>query len=143
MKNTFSLLPSKWVKVCSVFLMFFLVGLTGLQAQNYKPFDEAVQAVGDALEDITNAKLTKASVQSTDGNGTTTNAGASQSNTNQVKIFEASYFNMFLDQAKAAADVATAVEALDEFFSNQGQQSASRTAIMVAARADLMELITN
>jgi len=120
--------------------MFLSIGLTSMQAQNYKPLDEAVASVNAALEDLTSEKFVKASVTSAgSGQSSTTSVIPTQNNVASKKIFEVSYFSAFIQQAKLTQNVAEAVAALDAMF--QGQQPA-RTAIITAARADLMELIT-
>lgn len=145
MKLTFSHFPSFWVKVVPVILVLFCIGLTSATAQNYKPLDEAAASVAAALDDLSTEKYVKASVNGagTGGTSNTPSGGGSQSNTTQKKIFEVSYFGLFLREAKLTASVAEAVQNLDAFFAAQGQQPAARTAIYTAARADLMELITN
>ena len=142
MKLTFSHFPSFWVKVVPVFLVLFCIGLTSANAQNYKPLDEAVAAVAGAVDDLSSEKIVKATVNGPAVGTSNTPSGASQSNAAKIKIFEVSYFDYFLREAKQTQNVAQAVQNMDTFFSSQGQQPASRTAIYNAARADLMELIT-
>ena len=40
MKSTVLSLPSFWVKVCSVILMLVCIGISSVQAQNYKPLQD-------------------------------------------------------------------------------------------------------
>jgi hypothetical protein len=145
MKSTSSFIPSFWVKVCPVILMFITIGFTSAQAQTYKPLNEAVAAVTGALEDLEHSTFVKATVGMAPS-GQTNNVSSAPVQTTpgqeadtQKKVFETSYFQLFNEQAKLNGDVSLAVQALDAMFTNQ---PASRAAIVLAARADLMELIT-
>jgi hypothetical protein len=139
MKLTFSYFPSFWVKVCPIILMFLSIGLTSMQAQNYKPLDEAMASVTAAIDNLSSEKFVKASVSSGGSGQASTTTAPAQTPLLQKKVFEISYFAAFLREAKLANDVAVAVQALDAMFQGQPQP---RAATVTAARADLMELIT-
>ena len=143
MKLTFSHFPSFWVKVVPVILVLFCIGLTSATAQNYKPLDQAVSSVSAEIDSLTTKKYVGTNVNGPSGASATTNGSGAQSNATPIKIFEISYFGLFVREAKLTGNVAEAVQSLDAFFNAQGQQPAARTAIYNAARADLMELITN
>ena len=63
---------------------------------------------------------------------------------NAVRLTVSTSFlgSLFLKEAKVTQSVAEAVQNLDALMNAQGGQSSARTAIITAARADLMELIT-
>lgn len=127
---------SFWVKAFPIILMFLGIGLTNASAQNYKPYNEALAAVVNAIDGLkASPAITEVVTNSTHANAT------AKSQNSQLKVFEISYFGIFLDKAKESGDVALAVQALDAFFSSQGQPQ-SRVTILNAARGDLMHLIT-
>lgn len=127
---------SFWVKVCPIILMFLSIGLTSAFAQNYKPYNEAVAEVINAIDEL-QADPTITEVVT---NNTLANAAA-KSNNAQLKVFEISYFEAFLLQAKLTGSIAEAVQALDALFPSQGQPQ-TRITMINAARGDLMDLIT-
>ncbi|MEO6131635.1 MAG: hypothetical protein ABIQ02_07290 [Saprospiraceae bacterium] len=126
-------------------LVLLSIGLTRTQAQNYKPFDEAVASVTNALEALRVGGSVKSVVpKTTNGNGqsTTSSLPPSQTNDAQLKTFEISYFELFLLKAKLVQDIAQGVIDLDATVNAQGQ-SAARTSNYTTGRANLMALITN
>ncbi|MGB4847462.1 MAG: hypothetical protein WBP41_06050, partial [Saprospiraceae bacterium] len=72
MKSTFSHLSSFWVKVLPIMLVLLSIGLTRTQAQNYKPLNEAVIAVSNAIDLIRSEGGIKAVVTKSNGNGQAT-----------------------------------------------------------------------
>jgi hypothetical protein len=141
MKNFTSYFPSLWVRVIPIVLMFFCIGLTTTQAQNYKPLDEAVASVGTALEELKAPKTVGTTLNQSNGPAKTNGMSPAQAATSNVKVFEVSYYERFLFLAKENADVAAAVQALDTEFNANGQP-ASRATIITNGRNDLMHLIT-
>lgn len=137
MKSTNRFLSTFWGRVIPVVAMLICIGLSSTQAQNYKPFDEAVASVNAALDNLQGDKNGGASISSTP---TQTNKMQAAPASSQVKAFEASYFARFIDQAKMTQSIPEAVQALDAEFNVQGQPS--RTSTIAAARLELMGLIT-
>ncbi len=145
MKSTFSQLPTFWVKVLPLMLVLMSIGLTRTQAQNYKPFNEAITSVSNAVDVLQHEGGIKAIVaKSNNGSGqaTTSSMTPTQVSTAQQKTFELAYFNLFLEKTKLAETVAQGVIDLDAVVNAQGQP-ASRVTIINAAKAHLMTLITN
>lgn len=141
MKRTNSFLSSFWVKAVPVFLMLFCLGFSNAIAQNYKPLPEAVTAVQTALSDLKNQKFGASLNTSTPGGSKTNGMTPAQAANTQVKVFEVSYFERFLQLAKQNNDVALAVQALDAEFAPYAQQQGRSTTI-ATGKADLMNLIT-
>lgn len=135
MKSTNLRLPTFWVKVIPVVLMFFCIGLSSTQAQSYKPFNEAYEAVDNAIE-AANYQINKGGAQIN-----STKMSPTQLADNQLKSFEVYYFRSFLVHAKKTGDVALALAALDQEYNAQGQPQA-RVNNVNTARAELIELIT-
>jgi len=126
-------------------LVLLSIGLTRTQAQNYKPFNEAITSVSNALEILQHEGGSKATVvKSTSGGGqaTTGSVTPAQANASQQKTFEVLYFDLFVEKAKLAESIAQGVIDLDATINAQGQP-ASRATVITAARAHLMTLITN
>lgn len=144
MKSTFSHLSSFWVKVLPIMLVLLSIGLTRTQAQNYKPLNEAVTSVTNAMELLKSEGGIKATVTKSNGNGQATTGGLTptQNSNNQLKVFELAYYSLFIEKAKLAGDVAQGVIALDATVNTQGQPQ-SRVTTITTARANLMALITN
>ncbi len=144
MKSTFSHLSSFWVKVLPIMLVLLSIGLTRTQAQNYKPFNEAVAAVSNAVEVLKSEGGIKAVVTKSNGNGQATTGGLTpaQNSNSQLKAFELAYYALFIEKAKMAGEVAQAVIALDATVNTQGQPQ-TRVTTINTARANLMALITN
>jgi len=145
MKSTFSHLSSFWVKVLPVMLVLLSIGLTRTQAQNYKPFSEAIASVSGAIENLQHDGSSKATVvKSTSGNGqaTTGSVTPAQASTSQQKTFDVLYFDLFIEKAKLAESIAQGVIDLDATINAQGQPAA-RVTLINTARAHLMALITN
>ncbi|MEP6793432.1 MAG: hypothetical protein ABJB16_03835 [Saprospiraceae bacterium] len=144
MKSTFSHLSSFWVKVLPIMLVLLSIGLTRTQAQNYKPFNEAVTAVSNAVELLKSEGGIKAVVTKSNGNGQSTTGGLTpaQATNSQLKAFELAYYSLFIEKAKIAGEIAQAVIDLDATVNTQGQPQ-SRVTTINTARANLMALITN
>lgn len=126
-------------------LVLLSIGLTRTQAQNYKPFEEAVTSVSNTISTLQHEGGVKAIVvKNTSGNGqsTTSSLTPTQANTVQQKTFNLAYFDLFIEKAKLAQSIAQAVIDLDVIVNTQGQP-ASRVTIINIARANLMSLITN
>lgn len=125
-------------------LMFFCIGMSQAQAQNYKPLDEAVASVQTALEDLQHQldskqyNLSAVPVQTSGAQNTSKPSVASDA---KLKIFEVTYFDAFLQQAKLSGNVAEAVQQLDNLTNTQGQPQ-TRVTLVTGARAALMALIT-
>jgi hypothetical protein len=135
MKSTSLRLPTFWVKVIPVVLMFFCIGLSSTQAQSFKPFAEAYESVDNAVE-AANHQINKGGAQIN-----STAMSSTQLADYSLKSFEVYYFRAFLVHAKKTQDVALALAALDQEYNAQGQAQ-GRTNNVNAARADLLELIT-
>ena len=145
MKSTFSHLPSFWVKVLPIMLVLLSIGLTRTQAQNYKPFNEAITSVENAIELLKSEGGVKAVVvKNSNGSGqaTTGSMTPAQTSTSQLKVFELAYYDLFIEKAKLAENIAQGVIDLDAVVNTQGQP-ASRVTTINTARANLMALITN
>ncbi|MFZ1678299.1 MAG: hypothetical protein WBP41_05875 [Saprospiraceae bacterium] len=144
MKSTFSHLSSFWVKVLPIMLVLLSIGLTRTQAQNYKPLNEAVIAVSNAIDLIRSEGGIKAVVTKSNGNGQATTGGLTpaQATNSQLKVFELAYYSLFIEKAKLAGEVAQAVINLDATVNTQGQPQ-SRVTTINTARANLIALITN
>lgn len=145
MKSTFSHLSSFWVKVLPIMLVLLSIGLTRTQAQNYKPFNEAIAAVNSAIETLQHEGGVKATVAKSTNNGGQSTTGSltpAQASTAQQKVFDAGYFDAFVEKAKLAESIAQGVADLDALMNAQSQQG-SRTTLISTARAHLMALITN
>jgi hypothetical protein len=144
MKSTFYHLPTFWVKVLPIMLVLLSIGLTRTQAQNYKPYNEAMASVTTAIENLQHEGAVKATVvKSTNGSGqaTTGSVTPAQASTSQQKTFDLAYFDLFYEKAKLAQDIAQGVIDLDATVNTQGQP-ASRVTTINTARAHLMALIT-
>jgi len=125
-----------------VVLMLIGIGIASAQAQNYKPYDEAMASVQNALENLKAPKTVGATLNQSPGTGAKTNgANTAQAATANVKVFEVSYYQRFLELAKENQSVAAGVQALDAQFSANGQP-ASRATTITTSRNDLMHLIT-
>ncbi len=144
MKSTVSYFPSFWVKVFPIILVLLSIGLTRTQAQNYKPFNEAVASVQNAIEVLKTQGGVKSSVPKGGGSGQSTTGALTpaQSSSAQLLTFELAYYEQFLYQAKANQDVALAVQALDTAINVQGQPQ-SRVSTYNSGRTNLIALITN
>jgi hypothetical protein len=144
MKQLKSYFPSFWVKVFSVILMFLSIGFTKIQAQNYKPLNEAVASVQNAIEVLKTQGGVKTAVPKAGGSGQSTTGALTpaQSNNALLLTFELAYYDQFLYQAKANQDVALAVQALDASINAQGQPQ-SRVSTYNSGRTNLIALITN
>ncbi len=145
MKSTFSHLSSFWVKVLPIILVLLSIGLTRTQAQNYKPFDEAVTSVSSAINVLQHESSVKATVvKSSNGNGQATTGALTpnQASTAHQKTFDLAYFDLFIQKVKLAQSIAQGVIDLDAIVNTQGQP-ASRVTIINTARTNLMALITN
>lgn len=142
MKRTNTLLSTFWVKAVPVILMLGCIGFTNANAQNYKPLNEAIASVQTELENIKGPKVVGQTLnQSTPGTPKTNGMTPSQAAAANVKVFEVSYFQRFLELAKTNNEVAAAVVALDGEFPSAGQP-ASRSTIITTARGELLHLIT-
>ena len=139
MKSTISFFPSFWVKVCPIILVLLGIGLSRTQAQNYKPFNEAIQSVNSALDALKAEKY-----------GSTVSPGITPAAPNKLssapanstlKAFEVSYYTRFLELAKINQAVPATVEALDAETPSHGNQG-TRDQTVANARLDLMHLIT-
>lgn len=125
-------------------LMMFVIGMSQAQAQNYKPLDEAVASVQSALDDLQHQlndkqySLAAVPVQTSGAQNTSKPSVASDA---KVKIFEVTYFDAFLTQAKTTGSVSEAMQSLDAMTNTQGQPQ-SRVTMVSTARAALMALIT-
>lgn len=139
MKSTFSYLPSFWVKVLPVMLMLLCIGFTRMQAQNYKPFNEAVQAVSAAIDILKTEKNSSAVVDTKTYQANKVSAAPANS---QFKVFELGYYIRFIENAKKNGEVALAVQAQDVDFAIMPGEPAQRSQPKVIARNDLMHLIT-
>ncbi|MBK9984546.1 MAG: hypothetical protein IPP15_19640 [Saprospiraceae bacterium] len=145
MKSTFSPLSSFWVKVLPVMLVLLSIGLTRTQAQNYKPLNEAVTAVTNAMDLIRSEGGVKAVVaKNSNGSGqsTTGSMTPAQTSNSQLKTFELAYYSLFIEKAKTAGEVAQGVIDLDAIVNTQGQPQ-SRITTINTSRSNLMALITN
>ncbi len=144
MKSTVSYFPSFWVKVFPIILVLLSIGLTRTQAQNYKPFNEAVASVQNAIEVLKTQGGVKTAVPKAGGSGQSTTGALTpaQSNNALLLTFELAYYDQFLYQAKANQDVALAVQALDASINAQGQPQ-SRVSTYNSGRTNLIALITN
>jgi hypothetical protein len=141
MKRTNSLLSTFWVKAVPVFLLLICIGFTNARAQNYKPLPEAVTSVNTALNSLKSQKFGTTLNVGTPGSPKTNGMTPAQAADTQVKVFEVSYFERFLQLAKENNDVALAVQALDAEFAPYAQQQ-GRSATITNGRNDLMHLIT-
>ena len=142
MKQLNSLFPSFWAKVIPIVLVLFSIGMTRTHAQNYKPLNEAMSSVQTALDDIKGPKVVGQTLnQSTPGAQKTNGMTPSQAASANVKVFEVSYFQRFLELAKVNNEVPAAMAALDTEFPTAGQP-ASRSTIITTARGELLHLIT-
>mgnify|MGYP003577900710 CR=1 FL=1 len=141
MKRTNSLLSSFWVKAVPVLLMLFCIGFTNAHAQNYKPLPEAVASVNTELGSLKSQKFGTTLNVGTPGTPKTNGMTPAQAANTQVKVFEVSYYERFLQLAKENNDVALAVQALDAEFAPYAQQ-AGRSTTITTGRNDLMHLIT-
>lgn len=145
MKSTFSQLPSFWVKVLPIMLVLLSIGLTRTQAQNYKPFDEAVTSVSNAIDLLKaqgGVKATVAPTGTSSNQNTTKSINPAQTSNSQLITFELAYYSLFIEKAKLAGEVAQGVIDLDATVNTQGQPQ-SRVTTINTARANLMTLITN
>jgi hypothetical protein len=143
MKNANSFFPSFWVKAIPVLLLLACIGFTNANAQNYKPLNEAVSSVQTALDNLKSQKVVGNNLnQSTAGAQKTNGMTPTQAANANVKVFEGSYFQRFLELAKTNQDVAAGVQALDAEFSTTGQALAARNATVLTSRNELMHLIT-
>lgn len=125
-------------------LMFFCIGMSQAHAQNYKPFDEATAAVKvelDALSHEMDSKSYSLSTVPTATSGAQNVSKPAVASDAKLKIFKLNYLNTFINQAKETGDIATAMQNMDNMTNTQGQPQ-SRVQLVTAARADLMELIT-
>ena len=108
MKSTFSHLPSFWVKVLPIMLVLLSIGLTRTQAQNYKPFNEAITSVENAIELLkTEGGVKAVVVKNSNGSGqaTTGSMTPAQTSTSQLKVFELAYYDLFIEKAKLAENI--------------------------------------
>lgn len=145
MKSTFSQLPSFWVKVLPIMLVLLSIGLTRTHAQNYKPFNEAITSVSNAVTGLqanSSVKSTIPVASNANGQVSKTAFTPSQAVDAQQKTFELAYFDLFIEKAKIAESIAQGVIDLETVVNTQGQP-ASRVANITAAKAHLMTLITN
>jgi len=141
MKNFNSYFPPIWGKVIPIVLVLLCIGLTRTHAQNYKPLDEAITSVQTALDNLKGPKVVGQTLnQSTPGAPKTNGMTPAQAAETNVKVFEVSYYQRFLELAKTNNDVAAAVVALDGEFHATGQPT--RDTIISTARGDLLHLIT-
>jgi hypothetical protein len=141
MKRTNSFLSAFWVKAVPVFLMLICIGFTNARAQNYKPLPEAVASVNTELGSLKSQKFGTTLNVGTPGTPKTNGMTPAQAANTQVKVFEVSYYERFLQLAKENNDVALAVQALDAEFAPYAQQQGRSTTI-TTGRNDLMHLIT-
>jgi len=142
MKQLNSFFPSFWAKVIPIALVLFSIGLTRTHAQNYKPLNEAISSVQTELEKIKAPKVVGQTLnQSTPGAQKTNGMTPQQATATNVKVFEVSYYQRFLELAKMNNEVAAAVVALDVEFPTAGQP-ASRSTTITTARGELLHLIT-
>ena len=130
-----------WVKAVPVFLMLICIGFTNARAQNYKPLPEAVASVNTELGSLKSQKFGTTLNVGTPGTPKTNGMTPAQAANTQVKVFEVSYYERFLQLAKENNDVALAVQALDAEFAPYAQQQGRSTTI-TTGRNDLMHLIT-
>jgi hypothetical protein len=141
MKKSNSYCPSFWVKMPFVLLLLLSIGFTKVQAQNYKPLNEAIASVNTALDGLKTQKGGNSLNQSSPGTAKTNGMSPSQSATANVKVFEVSYYERFMELAKENNDVAAGVQALDAQFTTAGQPQ-SRVTTITDARNELLHLIT-
>jgi hypothetical protein len=141
MKRTNTLLSSFWVKAVPVILLLACIGIASANAQNYKPFNEAVSSVKISLDDLKTQKIGSTIGQGNPGPAKTNGPTTAQAQSNSIKTLEVSYFDRFLELAKENQDIAQAVQALDAEINANGQPAA-RATTLTAARNDLMHLIT-
>jgi|GEM_PF-7017741 len=141
MKRTNTFLSTFWVKAVPVILLLACIGFTNANAQNYKPLTEAVASVNTALDGLKTQKGMATLNQSTAGSPKTNGQTPSQAASTNVKVFEVSYYERFMELAKANNDVAAGVQALDAEFNSAGQPT-SRATTITNARLELMHLIT-
>lgn len=140
MKRT-NTLSTFWVKAVPVFLLLIGLGFTSANAQNYKPFDEAMASVQNALDNLKAPKTVGTTLNQSNGTAKTNGMSPSQAATSNVKVFEVSYYERFLELAKENQSVAAGVQALDAQFTPTGQPQ-SRATTLTTSRNDLMHLIT-
>jgi hypothetical protein len=140
MKRT-NTLSTFWVKAIPVFLLLIGLGITTAHAQNYKPYDEAIASVQTALETLKAPKTVPATLNVSNGPDKTNGMSPAQAATMNVKVFEVSYYQEFLQLTKENQSVAAGVQALDAKFSANGQPQ-SRATTLTTSRNDLMHLIT-
>jgi len=142
MKRTNNFLSSFWVKAVPVILLLACIGFTNANAQNYKPLNEAMSSVQTAMDDLKTQKVVGNNLnQSTAGSAKTNGMSPTQAANANVKVFEGSYYQRFLQLAKMNQDVSSAVQALDGEFPPNGLP-APRNATVSTARGELMHLIT-
>jgi hypothetical protein len=141
MKRTNTLLSTFWVKAVPVILLLACIGITNAHAQNYKPLNEAIASVNTSLDGLKSQKGGNSLNQSSPGTAKTNGMSPSQSATANVKVFEVSYYERFMELAKENNDVAAGVQALDAQFTTAGQPQ-SRVTTVTNARNELMHLIT-
>jgi len=141
MKMATTSFPSFWAKVIPAILLLACLGFTTAHAQNYKPLNEAVASVNTALYDLKTQKGMATLNQSTPGSPKTNGQTPSQAANTNVKVFEVSYYERFVELVKVNDDVAAGVQALDAEFNSAGQPT-SRATTITNARNELMHLIT-
>ena len=134
MKSTVLSLPSFWVKVCSVILMLVCIGTASVQAQNYKPIEEAIADVMAAVAELE---------QSSQSHTQSTVSGTAAPKTSFKAGIRVAYFNEFIRIAKTMKGPNTA-GALAQLDINLPVSSTPepRKAELVKARVALIELIT-
>jgi hypothetical protein len=142
MKRTIPLFSSFWAKAVSVAVLFFVITMTNMQAQNYKPLDEAMASVEAAIVELKASQTAMATLSNNNSDQQRPSGMTqTQSQVALTKLFEVSYYTRFLELAKINGDVAEAVTALNSEFPSQGQPQ-SRLTIMTTAKAELLHLIT-
>jgi hypothetical protein len=124
-----------------VLLVLVCIGFNRAQAQNYKPYDEAIASVQTALETLKAPKTVPATLNVSNGPDKTNGMSPAQAATMNVKSFEVSYYQEFLQLTKENQSVAAGVQALDAKFTANGQPQ-SRATTLTTSRNDLMHLIT-
>ena len=141
MKMATTSFPSFWAKVIPAILILACIGFTNANAQNYKPLSEAMASVNTALDGLKTQKGMATLNQSSPGSQKTNGQTPSQAATTNVKVFEVSYYERFMQLAKENDDVAAGVQALDAEFNSAGQPT-SRATTITNARNELFHLIT-
>lgn len=144
MKSTIPNFSRFWANVLPVMFMFFCIGMNQAQAQNYKPLDQAVASVQAALENLQqelDSKQYQLSAVPVPATGSPSTSKPALTSDAKLKIFEVTYFDEFLTQAKLTGSVVEAMQGLDNLTNTQGHPQ-SRVTLVAGARAALMALIT-